>query len=375
MAAVISMLAIGTGAQNSITNQIESIGANLLFVRSGGDAANPEPLTLVDAKAMQNAQRAPSVSAVAPIVQGNLRVSVPGATTSTSGVGVTPEYLAMRNIVVEDGQTITQAEVDDQDNVVLLGTEVAQNLFGTTAGLVGKIVRVNNQSFRVAGVLKAQGGTSFGSADNQVVLPLSTARLRLFRRQGVGEVDMIYVQAASPEQVDSAVDEISQILRSQHISNLGVDDFTVQNTQSFLDTAQSITGILTVFLGGIAGISLLVGGIGIMNIMLVSVVERTREIGLRKALGARKRDILAQFLVESLVLSISGGMLGILVGLGISRLIGGFSSLGGVSLQPQVNLSAVLLSTLFSASIGVFFGLYPANRAAQLEPVEALRTE
>ncbi|TAK12736.1 MAG: FtsX-like permease family protein [Anaerolineae bacterium] len=373
VAAVVSMLAIGRGAQSQITSQIESIGANLLYVRAGGDSANPEPLTIEDASAIENPGRSPSVAGVAPFVQGNVQISVPGEQVSTGVFGVTPAYLEIQGIGVLEGSLLTAEQEQEQAAVVLLGIEIAETLFGTSEGLVGEVVRINGQPFRVVGVLEEAGGTTFGSSDNRVIIPLSTARLRVVRRTGVGEVDQILVEAKSSELVDAAIQEVSQVLRSRHTSNLGVDDFSIQNTQSFLETAESITGTLTVFLGSIAGVSLLVGGIGIMNIMLVSVIERTREIGLRKAVGARRRDIQIQFLIESSLMSIAGGIVGILLGWGISALVG--VVFGGGTLNPQVDWNSVLLAVGFSATIGIFFGYYPASQAAKLEPVEALRSE
>ena len=375
VAAVVAMLAIGEGATNSITSQIESIGSNLLFVRSGGESSNPEPLTLSDAEAIASAIQAPSVAAVAPILQGQVDVAVAGASTNSTAVGVTSEYFAVQSTGLSEGQMITDAQNEELASVVLLGTEVADELFGRTSNLIGESVRINGQIFRVTGVLEEQGGTNFGSADNQVLVPLSTAQVRLMRRQANDQVDLIYVQARSSETVAAAVEEVSQVLRARHLSTLGEDDFSIQNTQSILDTASAITGTLTLFLGGIAGISLLVGGIGIMNIMLVSVIERTREIGLRKAMGARRRSIQLQFLIESSLLSLGGGIIGILLGWGISRLVSGIGSFGGNPLNPVVSLDSILLAVIFSTAVGVFFGLYPAARAAKLEPVEALRSE
>jgi putative ABC transport system permease protein len=235
-------------------------------------------------------------------------------------------------------------------------------------------VLINSQTFTIIGVLQSKGGTSLGSADNQVIIPLTTARDRVIRRSGT-IVDGIYIQANNAAAVPEASTQISNIMRLRHHVEVGKEDFTVANQQDLLTTATSITGVLTTFLGGIAAISLLVGGIGIMNIMLVSVVERTREIGLRKALGARNRDIMTQFLAESSFLSLLGGLIGILLGWLISLVIGQIASAGGTSLTPAVSLNAILLATVFSIAVGLFFGIYPARRAARLEPVEALRYE
>jgi putative ABC transport system permease protein len=290
-------------------------------------------------------------------------------------IGVTPEYEHVRNTPVSEGGFITEGHILGRSAVVLLGTDVAEDLFGRTSGLEGETVRIEGQPFRVIGVLEEKGGSSFGSEDDQVLVPMTTAQSRLLRRSTRDRVDVIYLQAVSAEDVPRASEEVAQILRTRHRTAIGADDFTIFNQQDFLDVAASITGVLTIFLGGIAAISLLVGGIGIMNIMLVSVMERTREIGLRKALGARKRDILIQFLTESSLLSLIGGLLGIALGWGIAALVGQIAAANDADITPVVGLDAILLATLFSAAVGLFFGIYPANRAASLEPVEALRYE
>ncbi len=375
VAAVIAMLGIGNGAKQQITEQIESLGTNLLFVNAGGDAENPEPLTLRDVAALQDQSKAPSVLNVAPVLQTQVSASVAGKSTYTSLIGVTAEYFTVQNVKIASGSAILERHVSNYETVVLLGSEVAEELFNRTSDLIGEKVRLNGQVFSVIGVLESAGGTSFGSQDNRVLVPLSSAQVRLVSRSVPDEVSMIYVQAKDSQSVESAMEEVARILRARHRRNLGTDDFEIRSTQSFLETASTITDIMTAFLGGIAGVSLLVGGIGIMNIMLVTVVERTREIGLRKAVGARRVDILIQFLLESLLLSLSGGVIGILLGYGISYLIGRLASMGGSSLNPLITIDSILMATLFSLAVGVFFGLYPANRAAKLEPVEALRSE
>lgn len=378
VAAVIAMLAIGQGAQDSITGSISGIGTNLLFVFSGNDQAelrNIRPLTQADADALADPFAAPSVVGVAPVIQSN-NVQLSSATDQTTATvtGVIPAYAPVRNYVVAEGEFITEEQNLGRASVVLLGPELADKLFGRTEGLVGETVRIEGQPFRVAGVLESRGGGAFGSEDNVALIPLSTARTRIIRRSG-DRVDVIFAQAINAESVPQASEEIAQILRARHRTDVGADDFTVFSQQDFLQTAATITGVFTTFLGGIAAISLLVGGIGIMNIMLVSVAERTREIGLRKALGARRKDILVQFLTESSLLSLIGGLVGIFFGWLIATAVGQFAAASGTPFNPNISLSAVLLATLFSAAVGLFFGIYPANRAAALEPVEALRYE
>ena len=377
VAAVIAMISIGRGAEATITDSIQGIGTNLLFVFRGGsdEVRNPQPITLGDAEAISDPFMAPSVVGVAPILQGNAKITFSGESTTTSVSGVTPDYETVRNYKLSEGGFISEENMLGQGSVVVLGYDVADKLFGRTEGLVGETVRIEGQPFRVIGVLQQRGGSGFSNEDDQALIPLTTAQIRLLRRSTRDRVDLLLVQAISPKDVPTAANEVAQILRARHRTAIGADDFTILTQQDFLSTASTITNVLTIFLGGIAAISLLVGGIGIMNIMLVSVTERTREIGLRKALGAHKSDILIQFLTESSVLSLIGGVIGILLGWSISIVVGRIAAANNAAIDPQMGIDIILLATLFSTAVGLFFGLYPANRAANLEPVEALRYE
>lgn len=374
--AVIAMMAIGNGAQASIVGEIEGIGTNLLFISpSFSEVANPQPLTLDDAEALSDRLAAPSVAVVAATIQGSAEISYGKESINTGVIGTTPEYFTIQNLELAEGEMFGATDLAGRFTVVILGAGAAEDLFGRSTGMVGESVRIAGQPYRVIGVLPEQGGTQFGSADDQVIIPLTTAQLRLFRRASQDQVDMIYASAISADAVESATSEITRILRQRHRIGLNEDDFSIISQSSMVDMISTITGVLTIFLGGIAGISLLVGGIGIMNIMLVSVVERTREIGLRKALGARKLDILTQFLVESSLLSLVGGIVGIILGWSLGLLVGMIASASDLTITPLISADSVLLATLFSAAVGMFFGLYPANRAASLQPVEALRSE
>ena len=377
VAAVIAMVSVGRGAQATITDSINGIGTNLVFVFRGGseDVRNPKPITLGDAEAIADPFQAPSVVAVAPVIQDNGKVTFGRESTTTNITGVTPDYAQVRRYSLTEGEFINQDEMLGQASVVLLGSDVADKLFGRQNGLVGETVRIEGQPFRVIGVLKSKGGSSFSNADNQVLIPFSTAQARLIRHSTTDQVDLLLVEATSPQAVPAASDEVAQILRSRHRTAIGADDFTILTQQDFLSTASTITNVLTIFLGGVAAISLLVGGIGIMNIMLVSVTERTREIGLRKAVGAHKMDIMIQFLAESSVLSLIGGVIGIILGYAIAFAVAQIAKANNANITPSFSIDITLIATLFSTAVGLFFGLYPANRAASLEPVEALRYE
>jgi putative ABC transport system permease protein len=378
VAAVVAMMAIGRGAQNAITNSINGIGTNLIYVMSGSSTQkvrNVQPLTLTDVTALQNKEASPDILAVAPVVSARFTVNAGSQTENVSISGVTPQNETIGNDTMSEGSYITQDQYDRRSAVAVIGPTTAQTLFSATSGIVGQSVRINGTPFQVVGVLASKGGSGLGNQDDRVLIPLTTAQARLIKRNPANRVDQILVQATSADTVNAAQDEIGSVLRIMHHTKPDQDDFTLLAQSTIVSAAASITGILTVFLGGIAGISLLVGGIGIMNIMLVSVTERTREIGLRKAMGARKRDILVQFLTESILLSLLGGVLGIGLAWGISSAVGAIAAASGTALTPQIGIDAILLATLFSTGVGLLFGLYPSNRAASLQPVEALRYE
>jgi len=376
VASVISMLAIGEGASASITSSIESMGTNVIYISRDNSVSQSRAITISDANAL-SAVESTNFTAVAPIVSSNREVTFSGNSITAQIYGVTPEYASVRNEEVSYGSFITSDQVENRSTVVVIGVDIADELYGTTANLVGSKLRIGNYLYTIIGVLESKGGTAIGSSDNQVFIPITTAQTRLISWSSTqDEVDQIYVSATDSETIDAAMTEITSVLKSRHGLSLSDDaDFQLFSQESLTEAASSITQILTIFLGGIGAISLLVGGIGIMNIMLVTVVERTKEIGLRKAVGARKSDILTQFLIESLFIGLIGGIVGILLGAGISAVIQSIASASGTPLNPAITTGSVLLATLFSVGVGLIFGIYPANRAANLEPVEALRTE
>lgn len=381
VASVIALLSIGEGAGSSITGQIESIGTNVIYILNGNDddkVTNPKDLTLRDAEALANSSLADKIAYVAPVVSGASEISHSDVGMETPISGITKDFLNVQNLTMAEGNFITESQVQGRSAVVVLGPQIANTLFGRSSGIVGQTVRIGGYPFRIVGVTEAKGGSAFNNPDNNVYIPISTAQTRLPRSGSPERVQLQYIliSVAEAEEADAAIKQVTNVLRMTHrIPPRNPDDFTILNQQDMLDVASSITGVLTIFLGGIGAISLLVGGIGIMNIMLVSVTERTREIGLRKALGARKIDILVQFLTESVLLSLIGGLIGIALGWVISIGVSQIAMQSGTPLEISVTMNSVLLATLFSAAVGIFFGYYPANRAASLAPVEALRYE
>jgi putative ABC transport system permease protein len=384
VAAVIALMGVGRGASAAIDSQINSMGTNLLFVTPGSTSTSgvrsaqgsAQSLTYEDARALADPENGlTAVAAVAPQVQAFGQVVYKGNNVNTPIIGATAAYATVRNYEVENGEFITDADVQTKKAVAVVGASVAADLFTEGQDPVGQSVRINNIPFKIVGVLKSKGGSGMGNQDDQVLVPITTAMARLSRSRfgSSNTVSQISVQATSKDQIDAAIEQIKTLLRTRHNIRYE-DDFTVQSQADILASATAITDVLTLFLGGVAGISLLVGGIGIMNIMLVSVTERTREIGIRKAIGATRKNVLAQFLTEAIVLSVLGGLLGVAAGAGIAHLISGVS-IGSMTLKPTINLDSILLATIFSLVVGLFFGIYPAYRASSLNPIDALRYE
>ena len=375
VAAVIAMVGIGNGATASITAQIQGLGSNLLTVSPGqsnaggvrGGAGSLTTLTMTDVPKVQAAGSA--VKAVAPVASTNAQVVFGSGNTSTSITGTTQDYQFIKNVTVASGRYITTADVDSNARVAVLGPTTVTNLMGdANATVIGKTIKINNVPFQVIGVTTATGSTGFMSSDDMITAPISTVQERLI---GKTTLRSILISAASADVMQEAQDEITLALEQAHKIPTGkADDFTVQNQADILASMQGVTQTLTMLLGGIAGISLLVGGIGIMNIMLVSVTERTREIGIRKAIGAKSNDILLQFLIEAVVLSVLGGGIGIVLGTMGSSLIG-----TALKMTTSISLTSVLVAFGFSAAIGIVFGVFPAKKAASMDPIDALRFE
>jgi putative ABC transport system permease protein len=378
--AVIALLSVGHGFQAYISEQFEGLGSNLLFVIPGQfDSSGPQrqriqPLTMGDAEAIADPFLVSGVAAVAPEYSRSGTVVRGKMESYTSVSGVTPDYEQVRNFTPVIGEFISQEHVNGRSRVAVLGADVAEELFGPDEYILEQTVKLNDVPFRVIGVLEKKGGGAFGSQDDVVLIPISTAQTRLFDSgafRGDLIISIVFIQVVDQDEMDIVADRVSQVLRDRHrIDFKDDDDFTVVNQTDLIQVFGEFTAVFTIVLGAIAGISLVVGGIGIMNIMLVSVTERTREIGIRKAVGARRRDILMQFLVEAIVLSMLGGFLGIGLGYAASILVANLADLTTV-----VRADAILLATGFSAAVGLFFGIYPATRAARLNPIEALRYE
>ncbi|HID34835.1 MAG TPA: FtsX-like permease family protein [Anaerolineae bacterium] len=386
VAAVIALMSVGQGVQALITEQLQSAGSNLLIIIPGRlEEAQPgdprthrpsNPLTNGDWMAIRDPLNVPYLEAVAPEADGQANVSYGKTTLSLMITGSNEAYPFVRNFYPAQGRFISEEDVASEARVAVLGQRVAEKLFPPGSDPIGQSIRINQIRFRVVGIMEEKGGSGFRNFDDLVFVPVTTAQKRLFPylRSARGEpiLSLILVKVESEAHLADAQAAIEDLLRERHhITYLDEDDFSVINQADILNIFGSITAVLTTFLGGIAAISLLVGGIGIMNIMLVSVTERTREIGLRKAVGAKRRDILLQFLVEAMVLSLIGGFIGMLLGFAGAQALASASK----DLKAVVSLDSILLAISFSLAVGLFFGIYPALRAAQLHPIDALRYE
>ena len=371
--AVITMISIGRGAKADISDRIKSLGSNILAIRPGSQSfgmrrfgrGSSRTLTYDDAQLLN--ERAEHIASVAPEVSQRAQVKYGNKNDNIDIVGTTPEYQRVQNSYVEEGSFFTNEDVLYKSKVCVLGKTVVSELM-EGVDPIGKQIKIANISFRILGVMEEKGSMGPWDRDNRVFVPLTTAQKRLFGTDYVREIN---VEVKSKEEMVAAQQEIEKLIRRQHKLPTGKEsDFNVNDQAEFLRTLEETGRSFTYLLAGIAAISLIVGGIGIMNIMLVSVTERTREIGTRKAVGAKRRDIMMQFLVESLFLSLLGGTIGILIGIGGARTI---ARLAGW--KTVVSVDAILLAFLFAAFVGIFFGIYPARKAARLNPIEALRHE
>jgi putative ABC transport system permease protein len=373
--AVVLMMAIGEGAQQSIKRSIDSMGSNLFVILSGSSSAsgsrsgsgNSSALNINDANAVGDLE---DIAAIAPISTGNAQIIFSGNNWNTSIIGTSPTYFSIRGWNVDSGELFSDADIRSANRVALIGKTVAENLFGDDIDPIGKTIRIKKSPFMILGVLESKGQSFDGrDQDDTIIVPITTAQRKLFGNQIPGSVRMIMAQAKSEKYMGVAEDAINDLIRQRHnIRENAESDFSVRNLTAMAKTASETAKTMSMLLGAIASISLLVGGIGIMNIMLVSVTERTREIGIRMAIGAREKDILLQFLLEACVISIVGCVIGIALGLGGSLIVKKM-----VGAEILISMRSIVLAFSVAASVGVFFGYYPATKAAKLHPIEALR--
>ncbi|NUM56126.1 MAG: ABC transporter permease [Candidatus Hydrogenedentes bacterium] len=370
--AVIAMLAIAAGAQSQVMGSIQAMGTNLLTVRpesrggsSGVRTGTEQNLTVDDAKAILN--EVEGVEQVAPVVSGRCQMKYYENNTNTSVMGVAVTYLPLRNFEVEKGRLFTNGEEERMARVVILGPQTAEDLMGTEDP-IGTTIKVNGVNFEVIGVTKAKGDQGWFNPDDNAFVPYTTAMKQMFGQDYLREIQ---VKCENQEDLNTVQDAIFALIRKRHRIEPGMpDDIEIRNQADMINTANEVTGTFTILLGAVASISLLVGGIGIMNIMLVTVTERTREIGIRKAIGAKDRDILRQFLFEAILMSAIGGVIGVGAGVGAAKLLSSMTQFTTV-----VEGHNIVMALLFSAAVGIFFGYYPARRAAKLNPIDALRYE
>ena len=373
---VIALISLGQASQQAVQSQIQTLGSNLLTVNPGSSRTGPvqggqgssTTLTNADATAITTDPQITSVQTVSPEYSSRLQITTSTTNTNTRIIGAVPEYIEVHKVTLASGSFITETDIKTMSKVAVIGPTTATNLFGNTSEVVGQTIRINGQVFTIIGLTSAKGGTGFQNQDDVLYVPLTTAQKQLF---GVSHLTSIALTAKSESVMTQAQNEVGYLLLAQHKLNDPTQaDFTIFSQQDILNTVSSVTTTFTALLSGVAAISLLVGGIGIMNIMLVTVTERTREIGLRKALGAKKKTIISQFLLESIMLTFTGGVLGTILGILISY---GFTFFMNTAFI--ISLPAIALAFLVSTAIGVVFGWYPARTAANLQPIEALRYE
>jgi len=373
---VIALISLGAGSQKAVSDQIQSLGSNLLTISPGSQTSGSvrsatgsnTTLTYDDAKAILTSPKVTTVSEVSPELSRRSQVTTGGANTNTQVIGVEPVYSEVHKITVSNGSFISERDVVSMTKVAVLGPQVVEDLFGEGANPTGKNIRIEGQSFRVIGVTESKGGSGFQNQDDIIYVPLTTAQKSLY---GANYLSSIAIAAKSEDEMVTAQDEVGYLLLDRHnISDPADADFRIMSQSDILSTASSVTSTFTTLLTGIAAISLVVGGIGIMNIMLVTVTERTREIGLRKALGAKKKNIITQFLIEAIILTFAGGIIGMFVGIFTSFVI---SKL--MSIAFTVSVGSIVLAIGVSGATGIVFGWYPARKASNLEPIEALRYE
>jgi putative ABC transport system permease protein len=357
VSSVIVLVSIAQGSTANVTSQINNLGTNLLTINTFGTN-----LSLTEDK-INKLGKLSGIQALSPVVSGRISAKKDRTSSQTTLTGTNAAYETVRNTQVSNGRFLTDIDIEYRQKIAVLGATTAQNLFGTE-NPVGQYIQLNGNSFKVVGVLASKGSSLGQSGDDVVIVPLSTAE----RLEKTTSINQVYLQGKSGQNMDLVMAEVQNALASMYPNQ--TDNYSVTNQQDLMSTLSSVTNSMTMMLGGIAGISLLVGGIGIMNIMLVSVSERTKEIGIRKAIGAKRRDILLQFLIESVVLSAMGGIIGILFGLGLGKILG-----SALSMTVTFSGSIVLFSFLFSLVVGVVFGVFPANKASKLNPIQALRYE
>lgn len=376
IASVIALVSLGQGSQQAIQSRIQSLGSNLITINSSssrtglvrGGSGSRNTLTLTDSQSLKNTSKLPSVKNVSAEYSGRLQVVTGTSNTNTTIIGATPVYATVHNTAIHTGNFISERDDTNMTKVAVLGPTTATDLFGEGVDPMGQKIRISGQYFTVIGVTTSKGSSGPNNQDDRIYVPLSTALKQLF---GSSFLTSIAIEATNEDVINNAIDEVGYQLMANHkITDVSKIDFSIMSQSEILETATQVTGTFTTLLSGVAAISLLVGGIGIMNIMLVTVTERTREIGLRKALGAKKKTIITQFLIESVILTIAGGLLGVLLGVALAFLYAKLTSSVFV-----VSINSVLLAFFVSSAIGIVFGWYPAKKASSLQPIEALRYE